>query len=105
MNENNITPERGILTLGLTYILLLPPSSLPAYILLSETQLISLIATMPHQMREESENLWKHHDDDGIFNDDTKENGLEDDAGFYWFHKNEYVTSEDDLRAMMILMG
>ena len=73
---------------GLTSILLLPTLDLPAYILLAETQLISSIVTMTQPMKEESENPWKHHDYDGIINDDSKENGLEDDERFEEFHNN-----------------
>ena len=46
------------------------------------------------QIKEESENPWKHHDYDGAVDDDAEENGLEDDEDFYGFEENEYVTSE-----------
>ena len=82
--------------LGLTSILLLPTSALPASILLAAPQLISLIVIMTQQMKKESENQGKHHDDDGDIDDYTEENGLGDNDYFYGFDKNEDVTSEAD---------
>ena len=91
--------------LGLMYILILPTPALPASILLATTQIISLIVNMTHQTMEESENPGKHHDDDGIINDDAKDNELEYNEDFYGFHNNQDVTSKGDWRAMMISMG
>ena len=91
--------------LGLTYILLPPTSDLPASILMSSKQIISSIVTMTQQMKEEGENPGKHHGDDGIINDDAKENGLKDDDYFDGFHKNEDVNSEADSSTMRMLMG
>ena len=73
--------------------------------LLTATQIISSIVTMIHQIKEESENTGNHHNDDGIIDDDAKENGLEDDEDFGGFHENEDVTREADWRTMRILMG
>ena len=55
------------------------------------------------QIKEESENPWKHHDYDGAVDDDAEENGLEDDEDFYGFEENEYVTSEADKIYMDVL--
>ena len=74
--------------MGLASIIPLPTSSLHASIFLAVTQLIYLIVTMIQHMKEYSENLGKNHDDDGIIDDDAKENGLEDDDDFDGFDKN-----------------
>ena len=58
---------------------------------------------MTQQIKEESENPWKHHDYDGAVDDDAEENGLEDDEDFYGFEENEYVTSEADKVYMDVL--
>ena len=58
---------------------------------------------MTQQIKEESENPWKHHDYDGAVDDDAEENGLEDDEDFYGFEENEYVTSEADKVYMYVL--
>ena len=55
------------------------------------------------QIKEESENPWKHHDYDGAVDDEAEENGLEDDEDFYGFEENEYVTSEADKIYMDVL--
>ena len=55
--------------LGLTYILPLPTLALPASTLLAKMKLISLVVTMSQNMKEDSDNPRKHHDDDGIIND------------------------------------
>ena len=57
-------------------------------------QLISSIVIVIHQIKEESENQGKHHDDDGSINDDAEENGLRDNGDFDGFDDNEDVTSE-----------
>ena len=54
------------------------------------------MATMTHNIKEESDNTGKHHDDDGTIDDDKEENGLGDDEDFDGFDKNEDVTSETD---------
>ena len=60
---------------------------------------------MTHQMKEESENMGKHHDDDGIIDDESEEHVLGYDEDFDVFHKNEDVTRKADWRTMSILMG
>jgi len=87
---------RKLTVLGLTSILLLPTSALPASISSAVPQLISSIVTMTQQMKEESENQGKHHDDDGAIDDDAEENGLGDNEDFDGFDENEDVTSEAD---------
>ena len=50
---------------------------------------------MTQRMKEYSDNLGKHHDDDdGIIGGDAKENGMEDDEYFDGFHNNEDVISK-----------
>ena len=44
------------------------------------------MVTMIQQIKEESDNPGKHHDYDGIIDDDSKENGLEDNEYFDGFH-------------------
>ena len=63
---------RNLTVLGLTYILLLPTLALLASILLVVTQIISYMETMAKEMKEESKNMGKHHDDDGIIDDDAE---------------------------------
>ena len=77
--------------LVLTSIILLPASALPATILLTATQIVSSMMTMPHQMKSENENPGKHHDDYG-----NEEIGLGENEYFNGFDENEYVTSKDD---------
>ena len=45
-------------------------------------------------MKEESENQGKHHDDDGVINDDAEENVLGENEDSDGFDDNEDVTSE-----------
>ena len=81
------------------------PSHLsPTFInIFAANQLISSIVTMTQQMKKEVENPGKHHDDDGIFDDDDAKNGLEDDEYFDGFHNNEDVTSKADQTYMGVL--
>ena len=81
-------PPQKLIVLGLTPIILLPTSALPASISLAATQLISLMVTMTQKIKEESENLGKHQYYDVIINDDAEENGLEDDEDFDGFREN-----------------
>ena len=77
---------------GLRYILILPTSALPASIFLATNHIISSMVTMAQQIKEESENPGKHHDDYGIIN--AEENVLKGDKDFYGFHDNEDVASK-----------
>ena len=81
-----IWPPQKLTVLLIMYILLIPTSVLPAFILLVATQIISSIVIIKQKMKDDSENLGKHHDDDGIINDDTEENGLVHDDDFDGFH-------------------
>ena len=81
-------PPQKLIVLGLTPIILLPTSALPASISLATTQLISLMVTITQNIKEESENLGKHQYYDVIIDDDAEENGLEDDEDFDGFHDN-----------------
>ena len=60
---------------------------------------------MTQKMKEDSDNPGMHHDDYGIIDDDVEKNGMKENEDFDGFHENEDVTSEDDWRAMRILMG
>ena len=60
---------------------------------------------MAQYINEDSENPGKKHDDDGIIDDDSKENGLEEDEDFDGFHKNEDIISEFDWSTKRNLMG
>ena len=71
---NHTTPEETVSYINpiFSMIFLLPTSDIPASIFLAATQLISSVVTMTQQMKEYSENLGKHHDDDGIIDDDAE---------------------------------
>ena len=81
-------PTKKLTVMGLTYILLLPTSVIPTSILLSDTRLASSMATMTHNMKEDSYNTGTHNDDDSVINDDAEENGLGDNHDFDGFDYN-----------------
>ena len=51
---------------------------------------------MTQHMKEESESLGKHHDDDDAIDDEAEENGLGDDDNFDGFDENEGFTNKAD---------
>ena len=69
---------RKLIVLGLTSILLLLTSALPVLVSSAVPQIISSIVIMTQQIKEESGNQGKHHDDYGASNDNAEENGLGD---------------------------
>ena len=54
------------------------------------------MVTMKQQMKEDSDNPGKQHDDDGAINDDAKEDGLGGNEYFSGFEENEVVISKAD---------
>jgi len=84
---------RKLTVLGLTSILLLPTSSLPASVGQSIPQLIAAVVTMTERMKEEAER--EDDDEDGDIEEDAEE-GEGDEEDFEGFDENEDVTSEAD---------
>eukprot|EP00566_Odontella_aurita_P002311 CAMPEP_0113571984 /NCGR_PEP_ID=MMETSP0015_2-20120614/25852_1 /TAXON_ID=2838 /ORGANISM="Odontella" /LENGTH=1096 /DNA_ID=CAMNT_0000474985 /DNA_START=725 /DNA_END=4015 /DNA_ORIENTATION=+ /assembly_acc=CAM_ASM_000160 len=87
---------RKITVLGLTSILLMPTSALPAAVSSSIPQLIASVVNMTEQMKEEAEKAGDDDDGDNAIDDEAEEGGDGDDEDFEGFDENEDVTSEAD---------
>ena len=83
---------RKLTVLGLTSILMLPASQLPASISASVPQLISAVVSMTEKMKEEAEKEGNEEDDEEDFEEEPEEYD-DDEEGF---DEDEDVTNETD---------